>query len=176
MKNDQQDSTVETSARRRLIRGAFAVPAVMTLHSGGARAATSLGMCLVKANNGPATFAATASDDGIFRYRLWVVKDSSSVILSSWIKGADLTVYVRQSQTPFVPSGSWQQFNPGTNLLVGSVTPTAPAIPTGGSFTQTGSWVSLRVSATGKIVSAGASAGGSGVGDSCWNSFATGTT
>ena len=80
MKHDKHDMQPTVSARRRLIRGAFAAPALLTLHSGSARAASSLGMCLVKANTSPATFAAASADDNTFRYQLHTVRDSSNNI------------------------------------------------------------------------------------------------
>ncbi len=65
------------SARRKLVRGVFAVPAVLTLYSGGASAATSANSCLVKRNLSPIALAPTSSDDMYFRYRLWVIRKKS---------------------------------------------------------------------------------------------------
>jgi len=53
----EQDKNVglKNSARRKLVRGAFGVPAVLTLHSGGAFAATSAVGCLARTNQLPLT-------------------------------------------------------------------------------------------------------------------------
>lgn len=168
-------------ARRKLVRGAFAMPAVLTLHSGSALANASATRCLVNQNRAALTLAATDAADNYFRYQLWVIKDGAGVAQSYWIKGADLTAYVRAQQAPFVTGGQWWQFNPagGYNVIVGSATTTAPTPIVGGSLSRAARWVALRVSSTGKIVGAGASdvsGTGSAVGYySCWQSFASQT-
>ena len=166
-------------ARRRLVRGAFAVPAVLTLQSGGASAATSsAAKCLANQNQNPVSFAPTSSDDSYFRYRLWVIrKKTDNTIDSAWVRGADLSVYVRNGQMPFLDSSSWQGFAIASNALSGSVITTMPS-PNGAenSLEQTGPWVVLRVNSTGALVGAGVSGSGSSVADTCWNSFALGTT
>jgi len=178
--SQQPDFGPADRARRRLVRGAFAVPAVLTLQSGGASAATSsAAMCLANQNQNPVSFAPTSSDDTYFRYQLWVIrKQQDNSINSAWIKGADLSVYIRNGQLPFLNSSSWQKFAIATNTFYGSATTTTPS-PNGSSeypLAQTGPWVVLRVSSTGALVGAGASgSGGSAVADTCWNSFALGT-
>ncbi len=172
----ERDFDTQPSARRKLVRGVFAAPAILTLQSGSAFAATSAGSCLVKQNLSPSTQPATAADDTWFRYQLWVVKNNGGQIESSWIKGADLSVYVRAGQTPFLSNGQWQQFDLATNALLGSPALSPPSIGINQTLTQTGSWVSLRVNSTGALVGAGVSGTGSAVSDSCWNSFAAATT
>lgn len=124
----------------------------------------------------------TNTDDTYFRYQLWVIrKNSDNSIVSSWIKGADLSVYQRNGQSPFLASGSWWKFNPdaGKNKLLGSAVTSDP-LP--GSrqrpLEQTGAWVVLRIDKDGALVGAGVTnvnGTGSPVGDSCWNSFALST-
>ena len=175
------ESLPRDGARRKLVRGAFAMPAVLTLHNGSALANTSATRCLVNQNSPGSvlTMPATDAADNYFRYRLWVIKNGGGVPQSYWIKGADLTAYVRAQQAPFVTSSQWWQFNPdiGYNTVVGSSATTTAPMPNGsGTFDQTGRWVALRVSSTGQIVGAGASnpgPPGSAVGYySCWQSFA----
>ncbi|MGE5168822.1 MAG: hypothetical protein ACM3JC_00480 [Rudaea sp.] len=171
MTEEKQGVSPSDSVRRKLVRGAFATPAILTLYSGGARAATSANVCLVNANNAPASAPSPSStDDAWFRYRLWVIRhNGNDNIVSSWIKGADLTVW----NTTFISSGQWWQFNVATNQLSGTATTVAPT-PGGGEYgpVQTGSYVVLRVDASGNIVGAGAGTAGAPVGDSCWGSFA----
>lgn len=173
------------SARRRLIRGSFAAPAILALHSGRAFAqATGAAACLVKQNSSPVTPAPTPAngDDGYFRYQLWVIRRiSDNAIVSSWVKGADLAVYIRNGLSPFLASGSWWRFNINNNrLITGGPQMAQPTTNQNQTFTQTGAWVVLRVASNGQLVGAGkfdstGGTGGSPVGDSCWNSFALGT-
>lgn len=54
MNNDLQEPTRQISARRKLIRGAFSVPAVLAVHNGSALAAASNKMqCAIKALSNP---------------------------------------------------------------------------------------------------------------------------
>ena len=182
MNNNPQLPDDKASARRRLIRGSFAAPAMLALHSGRAFAQATGGAaaCLVKQNTVPVTPAPTPTngDDTYFRYQLWVIRRGDGTIANSWVKGADLSVYMRKGLSPFLASGSWWQFNTNNNRLIAAGSTTTEPTPNANqTFTQTGAWVVLRVDANGQLVGAGKfdSAGGTGgspVGDSCWNSFA----
>lgn len=172
-------TTLKNSARRKLVRGAFAVPAVMTLHNGSAFAASSAAACLVNQNlsaQGAPTWV--AADDSWFRYQLWVIRKTMTPtqILSYWINGAELSPYVRANQLPFLPTGSWQGFDIATNAFVNSAIATTPSYNNSCQLVKAGPWVVLRVNGQGAIVGAGASGQGSAVSDSCWNSFAIQTT
>jgi hypothetical protein len=172
---ENQGVSPRDSARRKLVRGAFAAPAILTLYSGGARAATSANVCLVNANNAPAPAPSPSStDDTWFRYRLWVIRhNGNNNIVSAWIKGADLSVW----NTTFISIGQWWQFDLGTNQLSGTATTVAPTAG-GGEYGPVqigpygGPYVVLRVDASGNVVGAGAGTAGAPVGDSCWGSFA----
>lgn len=170
------DRRVEDAARRKLVRGAFAMPAVLTLHNGSALANTSATRCLVNQNSPGSvlTMPATDAPDTYFRYQLWVITNGGGQQPRYWINGAELSAYVRAGQAPFVSAIQWWEFNPATNVLVGGAT----SPQTGGA--RASRWVALRVSSTGKIVGAGASnvsGTGSAVGYySCWQSFAMQTS
>ena len=163
-------------ARRRLVKGAFAAPAMLTLHSGGALAATSVGTCLVKRNASPSVQPVASGDDVWFRYELYGYAKSTGAMANTgyWIQGSDLTVYVRNSMSPWLGSGKFQQFDTTTNTLAPTQASAKPSNPDPTRYTwkKTGKWVSLRVDSTGALKGAGASGGGSAVSDSCWNSFA----
>jgi hypothetical protein len=172
-----QDLDPKRSARRRLMRGAFAAPAVLTLYSGSATAATSILNCVARQNGArvnPVPGVVTA-DDNYLRYQLWALVQSanSTVVDSYYIKGADLAVLVRLGQTPYLASTQWQQFNISTNVA-GTISTTTPAL-SGYVLQRVNQFVVLRVDAGGKIVGAGDGTDGSAVGDSCWTSFAAGT-
>lgn len=165
-------------ARRRLLQGTFAAPAVLTVFSGSAQAASSINGCLVRANASPITsgIGPTSADDVLFRYQLWGLVDNSNstMVKSYWIKGADLVPFIRNAQSPFLASGNFQQFDTSANVLTGSATGTEPSMA-GFTFQRVELYVVLRISNTGQLVGVGSATSGAPVSDSCWNSFAMGT-
>lgn len=176
MTDKDPDIKPQGNARRKLLRGAFAAPAVLTVYSGGASAA-SVSHCLVNANVSPTTsgIGVTSADDLLFRYQLWALVDNSNSanVLSYWIRGADLAAF-NFAGPPFLSSTQFQQFDITSNALVpGTVTSTQPATA-GFTFQQVSRYVVLRVDSTGALVSAGGTGSGAPVSDSCWNSFALG--
>lgn len=177
MTEKSNDPGLKDGARRKLVRGVFAVPAVLTLHSGSALAATSANSCLVRQNLSPITNEPPASfDDRFFRYQLLDVRPrGGGTPQSSWISGADLDPFKRAGNKPFLGRTYWQQFDPVSNKLVGTPTLSPPPYDSATQELARGKFVVLQVDKMGDIVGAGASGSGSAVGDSCWNSFATRT-
>lgn len=178
MTEDLRGQDLKSSARRKLVRGAFGVPAVLALHSGSAIAASSAANCLVRQNLSPATGLPATADDGWFRYQLWVVRPYNGTPVSYWIKGHELDAFKAASGTrPFLSKSGrdwgWQEFYPSSNTVSATQIFTPPTFD---SATQEcvkkGPYIVLRVDGKGAIVGAGASGTGSAVGDSCWNSFA----
>jgi hypothetical protein len=169
------------SARRRLLRGSFAAPAVLALHSGSAIAATTSALrCIANQVASPTTQAVVTSNDGAWlRVQLWAyVKSGKAYNGEYWLRGSDLSAYVVNAQMPFLSSTQFQKFNIDTNVLVGAALSTQPVAPDDKHVWQAVSrFVSLRVTATGAIVSAGAStvsSASSAVSGTCWNSFKLG--
>lgn len=152
-----------TLARRRLIRGSFSVPAVLTLASGSALAATSA-TCLAKATATPSTAALANGTPGDTFLRVRLVQ-YTGVPEYAVTKASFGTIAVNSS---FWTSGiAWQQFDINTNLVVGS--PRTGSIP--GSPSNSNYYVALRLNSAGEIVGVGASGSGSVVGSSCWTSM-----
>lgn len=178
MTEKSKDPSLKDSARRKLVRGAFAVPAVLTLHNGSAFAATSANSCLVRQNLSPITNEMhVPADDRFFRYQLWDVRPrGGSTPQSCWISGADLDPFKRAGNRPFLGNRYWQQFDLASNKLIGTPTLSPPPYDPATQQLARGRYVVLQVDKTGDIVGAGASGSGSAVGDSCWNSFAMHTT
>lgn len=175
----QPDPYAHTHARRKLLRGSFAAPVVLTVYSGSAQAAISAEACLVHANAAPITsgLGVTSADDVLFRYQLYGLVDNSnsSNILSYWISGAELASFVRGGQVPFLTVTQFQQFDISANALItGTITSATPS-QVGYTFAKVDRYVVLRISSTGQVVGAGGTGGGAAVGDSCWNSFAIAT-
>ena len=175
MTDDKQDIPPNSNTRRKLLRGSFAAPVVLTVHSGAAQATTSVGACLARANANPLTSGTGVKgvEDTFFRYKLWALVKSNNpnVIFSYWVVGSELSVYKRNSQSPFLDSGKYQQFDLANNVLISNVVSAAPT-KTDYTFKVISKWVVLRVNSSGKIVSVGSAGGGAPVSDSCWNSFA----
>jgi hypothetical protein len=180
--NNLPDLKPDARARRKLLRGTFAAPAVLTLYSGGARAASSIATCLVKTNTNPITtgLGLTTADDMLLRVRLWgLVNGGGNNVSTYYIRGADLVDLQRNGLAPFLTSTQYQKFAvtttaSTTNRLVGSPTGTRPS-QAGRTFQATNQYAVLRVNSAGQVVGAGLTGSGSAVGDSCWNSFAIGT-
>jgi hypothetical protein len=160
------------SARRRLMRGAFAAPAVLTLHSGGALAATS-SRCEARVSQNVALV--TGSADTYLRYQLYALRKSNgnNEIDSYWIQGSDLKTLKIDATTGLVfsqgfhpTSGEWQQYSKSTNTLTGALLYAQPVQPVNNNG-NTGNWewvrvneyVVLRVDKDGVVVGVGSGTG-----------------
>lgn len=175
MNDNAQPSDAKVSARRRLLRGAFAAPAVMTVATGNALAASSNLRCINnQVTQAPYTGAVTNdTSDGVLRIQLWaLVKNSDGVTVSSyWVKGADVVLYKRSANTVFLASNQFQQFVTGSNQLTGSATTTVPSL-VNYTFKAVAKYCAVRFDANGNVIGVGGSGGtGSSVAGTCWNSF-----
>ncbi len=159
--------SLQRAARRKLVRGVFAAPAIMTVCSGSALATTSSMRCLSNQVTGnPMTLPVSNALDNYCRVRLWETGTSPSV--AYWIKGADLQVYKRTNNTVYISSTDWQQFNITTNQT-GATQGAAPV-----SCIQSSKYAVVRFNAAGNVVGVGATpTGSSAVAGTCWASFLT---
>lgn len=176
--DQQQPNDQPSSARRKLIRGSFAVPAVLTLHSGASIAAASVNSCLKRQNQYGSAQPVATHDDVWFRYQLWgYVKHSGEISMSHglWIKGSDLSVYDMRGNSVWLRGAAHQRFDVATNSLLPQIEYSQPNGPADCRWKRVNHWVSLRVDRHGNLTGAGRSGYGSAVADSCWNSFAIGT-
>jgi hypothetical protein len=158
-----------TSARRKLLRGVFAAPAVLTLHSGGAIAATS-SQCDVKTTQSAIEVVRT-SDDTYLRYQLWaLVKQVGTLEVDSYyIQGDDLKTMVAVG---FQPAASqWQQFDMASKKPSGSILYSKPAKSGQYDFVRVEQYVVLRVNNSGTVVGVGDAGTGLAVSDSCASSL-----
>lgn len=179
MNENSPDSAGKGFARRRLLRGTFAAPAVMTLYSGGALAVASNRRCIANQVNTPVYPVAATSADTFVRVRLWTLTEVSTIttVDSTWVAGSDVVALLSTQPagtTSYLPTGSWQLFTRDTSssyLTVGATVTTQPS-RTGFTFSQNGSWVAVRVNANGDIIGVvGIDNAGSAVYQSCWTSF-----
>ncbi|HNU12708.1 MAG TPA: hypothetical protein PKJ45_15300 [Rubrivivax sp.] len=158
------------SARRRLLRGSFSVPAVLTLASGSALAAKSA-TCLAKATNQSSTEELTTSPtaDTFMRVQLMARLPSNP--------GGNLRYLVTRASfglipvsTSFWPTGTvWWRFNINTNKLIDPNGQRTTPVPVDAQLVNY--WVALRFNSAGEIIGVGKSGAGSVVGQSCWNSI-----
>ena len=151
-----------SNARRRLVRGAFAAPAVMTVCSGSALAASSSLRCVAhQAGTGTSVPVSDATDAWV-RVRLWTQGASANYFIS----GADVVALKRASATAYIGPTAWQPFDIKTN--------TAGVIGGDGNGKQQSvpaKYAAIRVDASGNIVGVGATGGGAAIAGTCWTSF-----
>ncbi len=166
MKQDKHDMQPAVSARRRLIRGAFAAPTVLTLYSGGAMAANSSALrCVVNQNNVPVSPVPLVSttNSTYFRVQLHAVSTSPAVL------------YVRGDSLPAARIGTLPTNSQAQVFSITSNTFTAAPVATPANLAAQNQWAVLRVDSTGNVVGVGASgSGGSAIFQSCWTSFVAG--
>lgn len=176
MNEKPDDQSRALSARRRLLRGGFAVPAVMTLASGSTLAATSL-TCVQKLNQPGMTKTAGASPDGAvwIRVPVWQkLKDFNQY--TRFVSGSDIASILPPGGN-YLPVGSWQciQITGDTlGFVLGNLYTTSEATSVS-SLTMTkvnNLYVAVRIDATGKVVGVEPySTASSAMSTSCWTSF-----
>lgn len=164
------DNQEPISARRRLLRGSFAVPAVLTVASGSALAAKSA-TCLAKATTSSSTavLTTTANADTFLRVRL-KKRNNNNVHLFTRTDFGGIPVSLSFWNTNTV----WQRFGIDSsnsaqfNKVYGSQQ--TNSVPDSSDSTY---WAALRLNSAGEIVGLGLSGTGSVLGSSCWTSMAT---
>lgn len=163
---------VMNSARRRLLRGSFATPAVLTLHSGSVLAASS-SRCTANQFT-PEEIAVQSADDNLLRFNLWgLVKNSDPSKVREGKYYVPVTVSYL-AQPPSDPSVTqWFEFDIALNQA--GTTPVGAPSRANWTFKPTGlKFAVLRVDADGKVVGVGATGTGFLVSDSCASSLAGG--
>lgn len=159
------------SARRRLLRGSFSVPAVLTLASGSALAENSA-TCLAKATSfetggqetAPLATGTPTATDTFLRVRL-VAYTEGTTTKHAVTKASFGAIDVDPSF--WTSDIAWQEFDVSGNAVTG--TPQTGSIP--GTVADSNYYVALRMNSSGKIVGVGTSGSGWVVGSSCWTSM-----
>jgi hypothetical protein len=165
------------TARRRLLQGAVAAPAVLTLYSGSALANESAMRCVVNHVDNPLQGVAptlSSPSDGLVRVRLWSLRPnaSASYATARWfVRGDDLDALANRRTdvtNASITTGQWLEYKP-PEVLSPISTPT-------GTLLQDGAWVAVRFDVhLGPVIMGvvGSGTGGAPVPGSCWTSFAT---
>jgi hypothetical protein len=180
------------SARRRLVRGAFAAPAVLALYSGSAAAMASNLRCVSnQVGAGRKVYPPPiATPDRYVRVRLWSLRKKQGERNGErwFLAGRDLdALRLNRSSVgnTFLRPGEWQEFNPTNQTLVGSKLSSQPAWApavngkqaVAGHWDHDGVWVAIRIDATsqgaGIIGVVDGKNAGSAVSGLCWASFVT---
>lgn len=160
------DIDVKTQARRRLLRGSFSVPAVLTVCSGStfAQAATSL-TCVAKqvnkvkdtANSGTTTLSSTGNWVRVPLQKLY--RPSNNNVDSIWIAGSYIATNVQKSGTTVSIGSStfgwtswlcYQKVAGGSAYTTGTIYPTQPT-RNNYVLALNGEWVAVLVDANGNI-------------------------
>ena len=147
------------NARRRLIRGAFAAPAIMTVCSGRVFAASNLN-CIVKQTTFPGVTTSLNADT--FK-RTQVYKIGSKF----YVLGLNIVNDVGDKASGYITTGQVHEFFVATNQTAAGLPITAPS----GTAQAQQYWAALRFDASGRVVGVGSGVG-YGVTGSCWGSFA----
>lgn len=152
------------NARRRLLRGGFAAPAVLTLCSGSALAASSSLRCVATQAATPATAPVSSSTDSWVRVQLWTKGSSNNY----FVKGADLVALKppSTSTTSYLGATQWQAFDV-TNNTAGAI----EGPRSGMQLSSPAKYAAIRVDANGNIVGIGSTGGGTAIAGTCWLSF-----
>ncbi len=152
------------AARRKLVRGVFAAPAIMTVCSGNAFANTSNLRCL--ARNVNVNTNATPKVGGLDTWTRVQLHQSGT---SYYVSGTHVSSVFVNSNSVYPAVGSWLQIDGTTGAAIGSVTTTTPSNPML-NYTNP-QYVVVRFDALGQVTGVGMAGNGANVGASCWNSF-----
>lgn len=183
MKPMPTPNEVSATARRRLLRGAFAIPVVATVHSGAALASSSNLRCLGNSTAVPGVVSTGSTENPIYlRVELGVsTKGGGSGLQTKYyVDGSSVVARATQLHvsvsTLFISTGKFLPFGSGANLSSNMVTGTAITDPAANGFNYlktSGKFAVLMFSADGKtILGVGATSGANAATQSCWGSFA----
>lgn len=152
------------AARRKLVRGVFAAPAIMTVCSGNAFANASSLRCL--ARNVNVNTNATPKVGGLDTWTRVQLHQSGS---SYYVSGTHVSSVFANSNSVYPAVGSWLKIDGTTGAAIGSVTTNTPSNPMLNYSNP--KYVVVRFDATGNVTGIGTAGAGANVGASCWNSF-----
>lgn len=173
MKNKSDVTDAKASARRRLVRGAFAVPAVFTLYSGGAMAQASNKLrCVANQAASPkASPGISSAPDTYVRIELSVRESTTTPgTYRHYVEGTRLPVN-RAGAGTLPANGSCRQVDLATNTWKASSTEVSVSGLPSPLSSNSGKYIALRVDNTGKVIGVGTSTtSGTALGTSCWNS------
>ena len=170
MQSPQDSPSQPQASRRRLVRGVFAAPALLTVCSGSAMASQSSRQCLARhvADNTNITPKVSNSLDTWTRVRLHKATDGKY-----YVSGTELKAVFANSNSWWPNPGTWLGINATTGALVsGTYSTPQTATPSGATLIYSPvKYVVVRFDNAGKVTGVGTAGTGANVGASCWNSF-----
>lgn len=181
-----QSTPVQRQLRRKLVRGVFSAPAVMTVCSGSAFAAASNPMrCVANHVNGTnpkksaiapsGSMVSSTAPDSVLRVQL-KKKTISPGVYKYYVTESSLSAFKRGTATVFVGTGYFREVDIAAGSGAGG--PIGADLSDPFSTSDSGKWVVVQFDATGNIKSVGANLTGSTttsmVGGSCWTSVVVG--
>ena len=175
------------SARRKLLRGAFAAPVALTLQSGSALAAASAS-CVARQVKDPVRSAIDTKVGVWVRVPVWVLDPVGDNNTSTWVSGADIVALAKPGTTTFITATQWCCISAQSAariatsggevpVVVGTKVGSKPqSVGTGTAVSSaeasTSQDIAIKVDASGNIIGVvGDTSGGSAVSGSCWSSF-----
>ena len=161
----QERPNQQQAARRKLVRGVFAAPALMTVCSGSALASQSSIRCLARhVSDNTNVMPKVGSLDNWTRVQLHKAADGKF-----YVSGSHVASVFTTSNSVYPAVGTWLQINGTAGTPVGSPSTVMPA---GSTLTYaTPQYVVVRFDTAGNVTGVGKAGTGSNVGASCWNSF-----
>lgn len=169
MSTNSQTSTQRMMARRKLVRGAFAAPAMMTVCSGSAFAASSALRPLSTRCSSPTWQPKSAATDNWMRVQCFQYGSGSTA--QYFVSGADLhSSFKKTGNSICVGSTAYRQVNFSSNTC-GTMGASDCALPSGSARCAT--YVGVGFDSSGNVICIGQ--GGSSqshVSLACWTSVA----
>jgi hypothetical protein len=164
--HDNTTSEGKGSARRRLLRGTFAAPAVLTLYSGSAFAVRSNLRCIAnKVTSTSADFPPAGPTDTWLRVPAYLSANGKA-----WVRGSDIIALKggNASIQTYIASTEWQ-------MTTSPFTKTTNPNPNPNTANMQ-NYVAVRVDASGNIVGivGTGTTGSSAIAQTCWASFRIG--
>jgi hypothetical protein len=165
VQSPQERPNQQQAARRKLVRGVFAAPALMTVCSGSALASQSSMRCLARhVHDNTNVTPKVGSLDNWTRVQLHRAADGKF-----YVSGSHVASVFTTSNSVYPAVGTWLQIDTATGAPVGSVLTTMPSGCTHANHTP--KYVVVRFDTAGNVTGVGTAGAGSNVGASCWNSF-----
>jgi hypothetical protein len=166
VQSPQERPNQQQAARRKLVRGVFAAPALMTVCSGSALASQSSIRCLARhVSDNTNVMPKVGSLDNWTRVQLHKASDGKF-----YVSGSHVASVFTTSNNVYPAVGTWLQINGASGAKVGSP---STVIPAGSTLSYPSpKYVVVRFDTAGNVTGVGLNGGtGSNVGASCWNSF-----
>ena len=172
MKSPVETPTLKQAARRKLVRGVFAAPALMTVCTGSAWATGSSLRCLTRhVTDGTSITPKVGGLDAWARVQLHKATDAFY-----YVSGTQVQSVYTTSGSVYPAAGTWLKVDIATGAVPAtggySVATPGTVAPTGATLSYTSpQYVVVRFDSAGNVKGIGTAGTGANVGDSCWNSF-----